>query len=81
MVFEGIMKEGGIMKVDVSNEMIDYVGRSHQLYQAAQKETKENQALFEKKRMERKRFSDEINTLKGTEKVAVDFTANQSNKN
>ena len=28
MVYEGIMKKGGIMKVDISNEMTDYVGRS-----------------------------------------------------
>ena len=27
-VYEGIMKEGGIMKVHISNEMIDYVSRT-----------------------------------------------------
>ena len=32
MVYEGIMKKGGIMKADIPNEMIDYVGRSYQLY-------------------------------------------------
>ena len=42
------MKEGGIMKVDISKKMIDYVGRSHQLYQAAQKENKKT-SFFEKK--------------------------------
>ena len=32
MVYEGIMKKGGIMKADIPNEMIDYVGRSYRLY-------------------------------------------------
>ena len=54
MVYEGIMKEGRIIKADISNEMIDYVGRSHRLYQAAQKESKENQILPAKKRLEKK---------------------------
>ena len=31
MVYEGIMKEGGIMKVVIYNAMIDYVGKSNQL--------------------------------------------------
>ena len=42
------------IKADISNEMIDYVGRSHRLYQAAQKESKENQILPAKKRLEKK---------------------------
>ena len=29
MVYEGIMKKGGLMKADIPNEMIDYVGRSY----------------------------------------------------
>ena len=77
MVYEGIMKEGGIMKADISNEMIDYIGRSHRLYQVAQKESRENQTLFPKKRLERKRLNDEINTLKGAKKTALDCTANK----
>ena len=64
------------MKADISNEMIDYVGRSHRLYQVAQKESKENQIIFEKKRLERKRLNDEIITLKGAKKVALDSPAN-----
>ena len=72
MVYEGI--------VDISNGLNDYVGTSHQLYQAAQKESKENQALFENKQLERKRFTDEISTLKGAKKVVCDFTANKVTK-
>ena len=62
------MKEGGIMKFDISNEKIDYVGRSHRLYQATQKVSKENQTLCAKKPLERKRVNYEINTLKGAKK-------------
>ena len=29
MAYKGIMKAGGIMKIDISNEMFDYVGRLH----------------------------------------------------
>ena len=55
MVYNGIMKAGGIMKIDISNEIFDFVGRLHRLYQVVQKESKENQTLFEKKRLKRKR--------------------------
>ena len=48
MLYEGLMKDGEIMKVDIRNKMIDYVGRSHRLYQAAQKESKEHQIPYEK---------------------------------
>lgn len=58
------MKEGEIMKVDISEKMIDHVGRSHWLYQATQKESKENQIR-------------EINFLKGAKKVALDYTKNK----
>ena len=72
MVNEGVIKEGWIMKY-ISNEMIDYVGRSHRLYQSVQEESKD-QTLFEKKCWEWKRLRDEINTLKGAKKVALDCT-------
>ena len=62
------MKEGGIMKFDISIEKIDYVGRSHRLYQATQKVSKENQTLCTKKPLERKRVNYETNTLKGAKK-------------
>lgn len=65
------MKEGGIMKFDISNEKIDYVGRSHRLYQATQKVSKENQTLSAKKPLERKRLNYEMNTFKEAKKVAL----------
>ena len=46
MVYEGIMKEGEIIKVDITNKMIDYIDRSHQLYQAAQKEMQRKPNTF-----------------------------------
>ena len=69
MVYENIVKKGGIMKVDISNEIIYYVGRSHQLYQTTQKVSQENQTPFEKKPLERKSVNDEINSLKGIKKL------------
>ena len=50
MVYEGIMKEGGIMKADISNEIIKLVGH---ICQAVQKKSKENQTLFVKKCLKR----------------------------
>ena len=46
MVYEGIMKEGEIIKVDITNKIIDYIDRSHQLYQAAQKEMQRKPNTF-----------------------------------
>ena len=71
------MKEGEIMKVDISEKMNDHVGSSHWLYQATQKEIKENQISFEKKCLERKKLNNEINFLKGAKKVALDYTKNK----
>ena len=53
-VYEGIMKEGGIMKVHISNEMIDYVSRTT-LSSGTEREQRKTQKLFEKKRLERKK--------------------------
>lgn len=36
--------------------MIDYVGRTHQIYQATLKESQEKQILHEKKHFERKKI-------------------------
>lgn len=76
MVYEGVMKEGGIKKVDISNEMIILVGhiRSIKKHRRSAKKTK---TFFEKKHLERKRLNDEINTLKGAKKVTLDCTANK----
>ena len=77
MVYEGIVKKDGIKKVDISNEIIDYVGRSHQLYQTTQRMSQKKQTPFEKKPLERKSVNDEINSLKGTKKIVLDCVSNK----
>ena len=62
IVSERIVKEGRLMKTITFNEKVDYVGRFHQITQAAMKESQENQILYQKKRLERKRLNNEIST-------------------
>ena len=71
------MEEGGITKIDIWNEKINYIGRSHWLYQATQKESKENQTLFEKKRFEKEKVKWRNQHFERGQKVALDCTPNK----
>ena len=70
--YEGIMKEGGVLKVDVNKTMIDYVRRSHGEYTAALEKEKSRKTEGEKRQEERKRLSTELKQVVAAKKKAVE---------
>ena len=61
IVHEGIMKEGGVLKVDIKSKILNFVRRSSSVYELALEENLKMQTEGEKRREERKRISREIN--------------------
>ena len=60
IIYEGAMKKGGVLKIDVNEEMIEYVHRSNGEYKAALTAERSRQAEGEKRRPERKRLNTEL---------------------
>ena len=60
ITFEGIMKKGDALKIDINEEMIEYVHCSNGEYKAAFKAERSRQAEGEKRRPERKRLNTEL---------------------
>ena len=63
IIYEGVMKKGGVLKIDINEEMIEYVHRSNGEYKAALTAERSRQAEGEKRRPERKRLNTELNSF------------------
>ena len=70
ITFEGIMKKGVALKVDINEEMIEYVHCSNGECKAAYKAERSRQAEGERRRRERKRLNTELNSFM-TEAVII----------
>ena len=60
VVYGGVMQEGGILKVNVSKEMMAEVRKSRSRYQLALEEKKKNQTEKEKQSLEKRRLTTEL---------------------
>ena len=72
IAYEGIMKEGGALKVEINQEMMDYVRRSNGVYKAALEKERLRQTQGEKRRAERKRLSSELKHAMTAKKRALE---------
>ena len=66
MVFNGIMNEGGISNVDVNRKMLKFVNNAHSEYVKQLEKQKDPQTSGEKKRVEKRKITNELKKLKET---------------
>ena len=71
IAYEGVMKEGGVLKVEINKEMLDYDCHSNGEYKAALEKGRLCQTEGEKRCKERKRLSAELNQAIAAKKNAV----------
>ena len=64
MVFNGIMNEGGISNVDVNRKMSKFVNNVHSEYVKQLEKQKDPQTSGEKKRVEKRKITNELKKLK-----------------
>ena len=64
MVFNGIMNEGGISNVDVNKKMLKFVNNTHSEYVKQLEKQKDPQTSGEKKRVEKRKITNELKKLK-----------------
>ena len=72
IVYEGILNEGGILKVKVDSTMLKYVKQSANEYQLALEKNRKRQTFGEKRKQESRQSTKEINATKKTKKETVE---------
>ena len=72
IVYEGVMQEGGPLKVNINGRMLKFVRQASSESKLAGNENKKKQTEGKKRRQERKRISKEINEATATKEDAVE---------
>ena len=72
IVYEGILNEGGILKVKVDSTMQKYVKQSANEYQLALEKNRKRQTAGEKRKQERRHLTKELNATKKAKKETVE---------
>lgn len=70
LVYEGVMKEGGVAAVQIGKEMMEEVDKAHKRYAANLELQREQQTCFEKRKQEKRKLTAEMNAAKAA-KVLV----------
>ena len=77
LVYDGVVQEGGLLKVDICREMMKEVRKSRTRYQNALSEKRKQQNDHEKQIQEKRRLTAELKQLQ-TEKKAAKRTADEA---
>ena len=72
MVYEGVRKEGGVLKADITPKMLKHFKESWRYAEADAKENRKRQTDGDKRREDRKRLGKEIKEVKSAKKLALD---------
>ena len=68
IVYEGILNEGGILKVKVDSTMLKCVKQSTNEYEPALEKNQKRQTVGEKRKQERRHLTKELNATKKAKK-------------
>ena len=72
IVYEGVKKEGGVLQVNISKQMITDVKMAWRYARAAEEVNKEKQTAGDATRERRKRVGKEIKNMIAAKKLAVE---------
>ena len=72
IVYEGILKAGGVTQVDISSQMVKDVKGSHRRYNLSEEEKRKNQSEGQKKQAEKRKMTLELKKAVEEKKAKLD---------
>ena len=79
IVYEGVHKAGGPSNVEINGEMLKMVRNSHKLYEAERKKKQEKQSEGQKRIVEKRKATMELNTAVAKRKAVLDEMKSKMN--